>query len=458
MSRVLLVDDEPHMLRILSSTLSEDGHLTMTAGGVATARQLLATNQYDCVITDHKMIDGAGSDVLKSAREFDPALSVIFLTAVASIGLAVESIRNGAFDFLTKPFTTEVVRAAVLRACEHTALVRENNLLRHTVVQLEGDNEIQGNSEAIRRLREVIGRVATTNATVLITGETGTGKEVVAREIHRASARRDEPFVSVNCEAFSGVLLESELFGHERDALPGADRPRQGLFEIAHHGTIFLDEIGELPLSAQAKLLRVVTDGLVTRVGSTTPRAVDVRVLAATRRDLQLRLQEGAFREDLYYRLNVVPITIPPLRERIGDVPTLCDVFLRQIARDIKVPVRRLSAEALASLQAYRYPGNIRELRNLLERASILSSGEELGPEHFPVPSAARNEPACPEIVWDGTTPIDLRTMLAHMESDLINIAIEASDGVRAEAARRLGLSRSDLTYKLAKRSEAAAS
>ncbi len=320
MSRILVVDDEPNMRKILAANLAHDGHEIAEAGGVNDARNLLSSNQFDAVITDQKMPDGQGLDVLAYVRELDPALSVVFLTAFATVELAVESMRQGAFDFITKPFQPQVVLATVHRACEHTALLRENDILRLTVDRLEGSADIYGSSPPILAIREMIARVAPTKATVLIIGETGTGKELVARAIHKSSPRAQKPFIPVNCAAFAETLLESELFGHERGAFTGADRMHQGLFEAAHEGTLFLDEAGEMSPAAQAKLLRVLTDGTVLRLGSTKPRAVDVRVLVATHRDLEERVRQGTFREDLYYRLAVVPISVPPLRKRSEDL------------------------------------------------------------------------------------------------------------------------------------------
>ena len=290
--------------------------LCSEAGGVEDARKKIASREYDAVVTDQKMPDGTGLDVLRLVQQDDPSVSVVFLTAVGSIELAVESMRGGAFDFLTKPFLPEALRATAHRATDHTQLLRENIRLRNAVVRLEGSAEIVGRSAGIQDVRDQIARVATTDATVLITGDTGTGKELVARAIHQSSPRAAKPFIAVNCAALSESLLESELFGHERGAFTGADRAREGLFEAAHQGTLFLDEIAELSTAAQAKLLRVLTDGEVTRVGSTRPRTVDVRVLAATHRDLEARVRENLFREDLYYRLAVFPIAIPPLRQR----------------------------------------------------------------------------------------------------------------------------------------------
>jgi len=459
MSKILLADDEPHMRRILVSNLRQERHEVVEAAGVSDARRALAEEGFDAVITDQKMGDGEGLDVLAAAREADPSISVVFLTAFATIELAVESMRRGAFDFITKPFVPEVLLASTVRAVEHTRLLRENGRLREAVIRLEGSSEIMGSSPAIRDLREKIARVARTNATVIITGETGTGKELVARAIHRSSNRAAKPLVAVNCAAFTETLLESELFGHERGAFTGADRMREGLFEAAHEGTLFLDEAGEMSLAAQAKLLRVLTDGLVTRVGSTKPRQVDVRLIVATHRDLKQRVQDGLFRDDLYYRLAVVPVPVPPLRERREDIPILCDLFLVQAARDLKVPLRGISAVALEALMNYDFPGNVRELRNLIERACILSTGDEIAPDNFPMARQTRlavdvRAPAAltpDDLAEMMPEAVDLREFLTALERALIQRALRATNGAQAEAARRLGLSRSDVSYKLGK-------
>jgi len=463
MARILVVDDEPHMRRILAANLQQDGHAVFEAGGVEDARKKIASGEYDAVITDQKMPDGTGLDVLRLVQQDDPTVSVVFLTAVGSIELAVESMRGGAFDFLTKPFLPEVLRATAGRATDHAQLLRENIRLRNAVVRLEGSAEIVGRSAGIQNVREQIACVATTNATVLITGETGTGKELVARALHTTSSRAAKPFIAVNCAALSESLLESELFGHERGAFTGADRAREGLLEAAHQGTLFLDEIAELSPAAQAKLLRVLTDGQVTRVGSTRPRSVDVRILAATHRDLEARVRENLFREDLYYRLAIFPIAIPPLRERPEDIPELCELFLQRVAVELKLPKHRLAKEALDILVAYQFPGNIRELRNLIERACILASDEEISASAFAGagsvgeksrrPKAMKSSGEAGEAEWIESLPesVDLRTLVSSIEKKLIERALRSTDGAQAEAARRLGLSRSDLSYKLGK-------
>ena len=456
MGRVLIVDDEPNMRRILASNLRLDQHQIWEAAGVEEAQRSLSANDFDVVITDQKMPDGEGLTVLSAAHESDPTLPVIFLTAVATIELAVESMRRGAFDFVTKPFEPEVVRATVRRACERTRLMRENILLKDAVVRLEGTSEIYGESPAMHEVRDRIARVAPTHATVLITGETGTGKEVVARAIHRNSPRAPKPFVAVNCAAFTVTLLESELFGHEKGAFTGADRQRLGLFEAAHEGTLFLDEAGEMSLAAQAKLLRVLTDGQVLRVGSTRPRRVDVRVLVATHRNLEQRVKDGQFREDLFYRLAVVPIQLPPLRDRRDDIAGLSDVFCHQVATELKMPRRRLSSEALQKLQQYRFPGNLRELKNLIERAYILSSSQEIGADDLPISqreavSSGNGGAHSAGLSIPFADSFDLTGVLERAEKELIVRTLTSTHGAQAEAARRMGLSRSALAYKLTK-------
>ena len=457
MGRILLVDDEPSMRRILASNLKQDQHQIWEAGGVEEAQRSLAANDFDVVITDQKMPDGEGIAVLNSAHEGDATLAVIFLTAVASIELAVDSMRKGAFDFLTKPFQPEVVRATVRRACERTRLLRENILLKDAVVRLEGTSEIYGDSPAMHQVRERIARVAPTHATVLVTGETGTGKELVARAIHRNSPRASKPFVAVNCAAFTETLLESELFGHEKGAFTGADRQHQGLFEAAHEGTLFLDEAGEMSLAAQAKLLRILTDGQLLRVGSTRPRRVDVRVLVATHRNLEQRVRSGLFREDLFYRLAVVPIHLPPLRDRREDIAGLSELFCSQAATELKMAKRRLSAEALRKLQQYHFPGNLRELKNLIERAYILTTNQEIGADDLPL-SLKETAPVNGNgILQAGALSIpfadsfDLTGVLEGAEKELILRTLNSTHGAQAEAARRMGLSRSALAYKLTK-------
>ena len=459
MGRILLVDDEINLRRVLGLLLREDGHEVTEATGAGEARQALGTSAFDLVLTDHKMRDGDALAVLEAAREADVAIPVIVLTAHASVDLAVESMRAGAFDFLTKPFVPEQALAAVRRALERADLVRTNERLKGVIRHHEAAEAMPADSPVMAVVRDQIARVARTSATVLITGETGVGKELAARAIHRLSPRADEPFIAVNCAALPDTLLESELFGHERGAFTGAAAARVGLFETAHRGTLFLDEAGEMSLGMQAKLLRVLADGIILRLGSTRPRQVSVRLIVATHRDLPQRVSEGAFREDLYYRLAVVPIAIPPLRERREEIPALVERFLADVALELKVRRKTISKAALARLAAYDFPGNVRELRNLIERACILSTRGELQAEDFsglaePSVRAVDSAPTQdPRASWVESLPasLDLRATTEALEHDLIVRALAQAGGNQAQAARALGVSRSDLSYKLRK-------
>lgn len=451
MARILIIDDEQNMRRILTLILQEAGHTVSEANGVTTALSKLATDTFDLVISDKKMPDGDGFDILRYCRENEPSLPVVILTALATVELAVEAMQVGAFDFISKPFVPEVVTAVAKRATERTQLLRENEVLREEAKRFAFAEEILGVSSAISRLKETISKVAPTNVTVLITGETGTGKELVARAIHKGSVRSKATFLAVNCAAVSEHLLESELFGHEKGSFTGADKPRQGLFEAADHGTLFLDEAGEMSLGLQAKLLRVLTDGQFLRVGATVPRTVDVRVIVATHRNLEERVKEGLFREDLYYRLAVVPIEIPPLRDRRADIPVLVDFLIKLVSRELKITPKTIRDEALAKLMSYSFPGNVRELRNLVERACILASGDFISSDDLVLTSV--EIPSDPDTGSAPTLPpnIDLPTYLESIESRLIQTALQDSGGVQAEAARKLGISRSDIAYKIKK-------
>jgi len=461
MGRILIIDDEAHMRRIVSANLAREGFEITDAESVAEGRKRILAEDFDAVFVDQFLPDGRGLEIVASAREADPTLSVVMLTAMATVELAVQAMRSGAFDFLAKPFEPEVLLSVAQRACDHTALLRENRRLKREAGQHEGGTKISGSSDAINSVRATIAMVAPTSATVLITGETGTGKELVARAIHDLSPRAQRPFVPVNCAAFAELLLESELFGHEKGAFTGADRSRQGLFEAANEGTLFLDEIGEMSLTAQAKLLRVLTDGQILRVGSTQHRKVNVRVLVATHRNLAAMVEEGRFRQDLYYRLAIVPLAVPALRERPGDLPVLCERLSQQVARDLKVPQRRFAPEALARLRGYSFPGNVRELRNIIERAYILSSDEVLGPDSLAPSIGALPGAPLPRfgagmcVTCDKLNTIpegfELSKLLEEMELTIIRNALKAADGVQAEAARKVGLSRSMFAYKLAK-------
>ncbi len=454
MARVLIVEDELNMRKVLSANLRQDGHVLVEAATAKDGLQAVYDNDFEVALLDQKLRDGEGSEVLKAIQQSQPSTAVVVLTAYGTVELAVEAMRNGAFDFLTKPFSSDNLRAVVHRAAEWALLQQENHLLRNTVDRLEGQSEIRGSSVPVVKLRQLISRVGPTEATVLITGETGTGKELVARAIHKNSTRANKPLISVNCAAFSETLLESELFGHERGSFTGADRIRHGLFEASHQGTLFLDEAGEMSAAAQAKLLRVLAEGKITRVGSTVARDVDVRVLVATHRDLRKEVQEGNFRQDLYYRLAIVPIEVPPLRERTIDIPEIAEYLLRQITSDLKTTRRTLHPDALQQLMSYSFPGNVRELRNLLERVCILTSSPEI--LWFDLPEVIQDvteaESGLP--VFNGALlpeEFHLRSTLASWERRIIEQTLTKTNGSKTEAARRLGLSKSDLSYKLSK-------
>lgn len=454
MRQILLVDDEANLRHLLRLLLEEEGFEVAEAGSLAEARAALERKAPQLVVTDQKLGDGKGLEVLAAARRVDETIPVIFLSAFANVELAVAAMRQGAFDVIPKPFDPQGIKAAVRRALSHGALLRENRALKDQAGRQIRDRDLLGRSQAMQDLLDALGRVAPTNATVLIVGETGTGKELVARAIHARSARAEGPFVALNCAAMPESLLESELFGHEKGAFTGADRARPGLFEAAHEGTLFLDEAGEMPASLQAKLLRVLMDGLVLRVGSRTARQVDVRVVAATHRDLRERIREGLFREDLYYRLAVVPLKVPPLRERLEDLPLLAEAMLQRAARDMGLPLRRFAPAALEKLAGYAFPGNVRELRNLIERACILAQGAEIGPGDFPLDGPlAPVRSLGPEAFAEGLPPtVNLPEVLDRVERSLLDRALRQSGGVQAEAARTLGISRSDLHYKLKRR------
>ena len=451
MAHLLIVEDEPHMRQLMGMHLRADGHTIIAVSTVKESLAALETQEFDAIVTDQRLPDGEGLEILKALAQSGSATAVVVVTAYGSVELAVETMRKGAFDFLTKPFSTDNLKAVVQRAAQHTFLRRENALLRSAVGSLEGDSEIRGSGPKMARVRELIRRVGPTDATVLITGETGTGKELVARALHKASARVGKPLISVNCAAFSDTLLESELFGHEKGSFTGADRVRYGLFETAHQATLFLDEAGEMSAAAQAKLLRVLAEGKISRVGSTASRDVDVRVLVATHRDLLQEVAKGRFRQDLYYRLAIVPIEVPSLRERVEDISELSQYLLGQIATELKTARRGLAAGVLQRMMRYSFPGNVRELRNLLERACILSNSQEIDWLDLPVEvdslKQANQDPLAPVF----PDAFHLRSMLATWEQIAIEQMLVKTGGAKAEAARRLGLSKSDLTYKLAK-------
>ncbi|HLL88465.1 MAG TPA: sigma-54 dependent transcriptional regulator, partial [Tepidisphaeraceae bacterium] len=387
MARILVVDDTEMMRDSLASILVRDGHEVIAAGdGAVAVSRLQAGTRFDLVITDLKMPKMTGIELLAEVKKTRPDTPVVLMTAFASVQTAVEAMKLGAYDYIQKPFDGDEIKLLVDRTLEHNRLIRENAALR-TMAETLAPKPLVGASPLMQDVRQRIEQVGRSNATVLVRGESGTGKEVVARAIHAASERRDRPMLAVNCAALSENLLESELFGHEKGAFTGADRLRRGRFELADGGTLLLDEISEIAPALQAKLLRVLQEGCFERVGSSLSVDVDVRVVATSNRDLEKEVADGKFRQDLFFRLNVVPIDLPPLRQRPDDIPDLARHFLSMVARKEKSAFRHIEAEAVRLLQRYSWPGNVRELENVIERALVLArldDGDAILPCHLP--------------------------------------------------------------------------
>jgi DNA-binding NtrC family response regulator len=373
MARILVADDQEMMRDSLAGMLAREGHeVVACSDGSAAVMRLESAGRFDLLITDQKMPRMGGLELLSEARRLRPEMPVVLMTAFGNVNNAVEAMRLGAYDYIQKPFDGDEVKLLIDRVLEHSRLVRENQALKTITESAAAPRPLVGNSEVMQDVRKRIELVARSSVTVLIRGESGTGKEVVARAIHQASERRDGPMLAVNCAALSENLLESELFGHEKGAFTGADRLRRGRFELADGGTLLLDEISEIAPSLQAKLLRVLQESTFERVGSSVSQEVDARVIATTNRQLEDAVEEGKFRQDLFYRLNVVPIELPPLRQRASDIVELCRHFLHQVAKRENSTFRHIEPEALRTLQRYPWPGNVRELQNIIERACVL--------------------------------------------------------------------------------------
>ena len=376
METILLVEDKPELREMLTHALRDMEYEVTAAPNLERAVFVLQQQRFSAVLTDLKLPAGSGMDVLQAALESDPATPVIVMTAYGTITQAVEAMRSGAYDFIQKPIDLNHLEQLLRRAIERQQLQRENIVLKEVYAQRYGFPRIVGEHPSLQAAAAAMQKISQTDATVLLLGESGTGKELFARAIHQLSPRAPRPMLSINCAAIPEALLENELFGHEKGAFTGADTRRAGKFELAHGGTIFLDEIGELPASAQAKLLRVLEDRKVERLGSSASISADVRVVAATNRDLQAASEAGEFRKDLYFRLSVVPINIPPLRERTSDILILADYFLDRFRRELRKPRLSLAEDAIRAMESYTWPGNVRELSNLIERMAILHEGE----------------------------------------------------------------------------------
>ncbi|MCO5171519.1 MAG: sigma-54 dependent transcriptional regulator [Planctomycetes bacterium] len=448
MAQVLVVDDQRSLRQTLSITLSRAGHTVDEAGSGAEAVRRVDETLYDLVITDLKMEEVDGLAVLEAVKARDADTEVLIVTAFGTIESAVQAIRRGAHDYLTKPFTPDQVLHAVDLALERRRLRTEVRSLARQIDDPNDPAEIVGEGERIRKVLEVVREWASSDSTILITGETGTGKDLLARMIRRLSPRRDRAFVVVNCATIPDNLFESELFGHMRGAFSGATRNRKGLAQEADGGTLFLDEVGELPLEVQPQLLRFLETGEVRPIGQNRSVRVDTRVVAATNRDLHGMMRQGRFREDLYYRLNVLPIELPALRERRDDVPRLAQHFVERFARRLGRPVSEINKRAVLLLKSYDWPGNIRELENLIERGVMLCRGNELRPEHLLMPGAGPPPAEAPRAPSAGAGVGDAIT-LAELERLHILAVLKREGGNQKRAAAVLDISKSTLWRKL---------
>ena len=449
---VLVVDDEPGLREMLSILFRREGYDVTTAPGFVAARDALKNSPkpYGVVLADLMMPDGSGLDVVTVAKQVSTDTEVIVMTAHSTVETAIDAMKRGAYDFVTKPFATSELRALVAKAFEKRALVEENARLR-AQVDRQQPKDLLGHSAAMQRILDLVQRVASGRSTVLITGESGTGKERIARFLHDSSDRKDKPFRVVNCGAIPEALVESELFGHEKGAFTGAATRKLGFFREADGGTVLLDEIGELPLPMQVKLLRVLQERKVRGVGEAEESSVDVRVLAATNRNVEEEVKSGKFRQDLYYRLNVIRLEVPPLRERREDVPELARYFLERCAREHNKTVRAFSPDALRALDAYSFPGNVRELENIIERAVALASGPLIGLGDLPQEVSGATSRPTPALLDLPEAGCDIDAVLGEVERRLIQQALERSGGVRTNAAKTLGITLRSLRYRMQK-------
>jgi len=441
-SRVLIADDEYHICEGLGEALRRSGYDVEVAHDGSQAAALLQSEDYQAAILDLRMPGVDGLTLLERAKTLSPDTGVIIVTAYGEVSTAVDAMRSGAYDFLTKPVDLKRLRLSLQRLLEHQALVAENKHLRARLGSAETSDEIVHHSESMKRVCATIEQAAGTEVPVLVTGETGTGKELVARSIHRRSARHGGPLVAMNCGAIPDTLFESELFGHARGAFTGAHADRPGRFASARGGTLFFDEVGEIPLENQVNLLRVLEEKAYTPVGGTTPEVADVRTIFATNRDLEVEVRERRFREDLYYRINVVPVRLPPLRERRDDIPLLVETFLEEICSLHEKPRARLTPDAMQALLGYAWPGNVRELKNTIERV-VVTCPDRLIDTHS-LPSRLREAPEA-----ETSFEVGLGASIASVERMLIEKTLEGVTSNRREAARILGISVRALQYKL---------
>jgi len=444
-TRILVVDDDASLRRVLQVQLEQEGYAVASAGSAQQTLSMLQVQPYDLVISDLKMSGVSGLELLRQIRLQYPEAIVLILTAFGTVETAVEAMKSGAYDYLTKPVHPDELSLVVGRALEHLRLVKEVCTLRANLDQKYGFENILGRSGALLQVLDTAARAARTHSTVLIRGETGTGKELLARAIHFNSSRKHKPLITINCAAIPKELLESELFGHKRGAFTGAIGEKRGKIEIADGGTVFLDEIGEMPLELQVKLLRLIEEGEIEKIGSEQRNQVDVRIIAATHRDLQAMIEDGTFREDLYYRLVVIPLLLPPLRERMEDIPDLVQYFFRKSQQKNDRPGLVMAPALLPYFARYRWPGNVRELENVVERMVVLARGEEITVQDLP--EFLRRERAGVEALEIDLPPQGVS--LEAIEKELIVKALERCAWNQTQAARYLDISRKTLIYRM---------
>ncbi len=446
--KILVVDDENSLRELLTILLQREGYLIEQAGDGAVAFEMAQATVYDLIISDIQMPKMSGIELLRHLREQSNDVTVMMITAFSSTEEAVEAMKLGAYDYITKPFNNDEIRLVIKNALEREQLQQENRQLKQQLGQRFSFQSLIGSSPAMSRLIALLERVAPSQANVLITGESGTGKELVAKSLHLNSDRKKHPFVPINCGAIPENLLESELFGHEKGAFTGADKRKDGLFESADNGTLFLDEIGELPMGMQVKLLRVLQEREFRRVGGTANIPLNIRLVAATNQDLSERIQEGVFREDLFYRLNVVAIELPPLRSRNGDIQLLINNFYKRLTGKEKYEIEK---QALELLLNYSWPGNVRELENLVERCVVLGESDVLTVDCLPAQIKQKKQGFCGEIGELPDNGFDLDQWLEDIERTVLLQALEKAGGVRKTAANLLGINFRSIRYRLGK-------
>ncbi len=449
METILIVDDEKNYLVVLEALLGAEGYETVVSDNGVDALHLIRESDLDLVVTDMKMPGMNGMDLLEEAKKINPDLPIIIMTAYGTIEMAVEAMKKHAYDYITKPFNNEELKLTIKKALARYRLVKENRLLNEALSERYGFGNIIGKSKPILKVFDLIKKVSQSRTSVLITGPSGTGKELVAKAIHYNSPRKDRPFISINCGALTETLLESELFGHEKGAFTGAISMKKGRFELADGGTLFLDEVGDMPPPLQVKLLRVIQEMEFERVGGTRTIQVDVRILSASNRDIKKDVEDDLFREDLFYRLNVIHIEVPSLRERGEDIRLLVNHFIEKYREDEGKERIELSPEAWKALYNYSWPGNIRELENVIERAVVLNSGGVISPEDLPEYLIDREE----ELDVDRFIPLDapLQKTLEQIEEKLIIRALKRCNNVQSHAAEMIGITKSLFQHKMKK-------